>query len=357
MYGVLRIRVDSNWMAQTAVVKEAVYRIGRVVLVSITNMHSPPPFRIIDIVLNCVCHTYAQVYSVRDKLFIEQENTSRKITPRLENMTDPQSYLCLFSHKPIIEFLSAYLGIEDWFALSATCRYMYHIWISKGLIGAAKIRVLILERFGWSYKVKNPFLFVRKIMSKARYDPKFPPAKFRCIGGCGKKSQTRSTKRLALPGLTRYTICGACFRKRCIANGEVLAEKLGLSLEISDTLGICMHVWHAYGRTYIEHCRTEWLRRHLLIKRLNIPLVNSWPAPHQPVYASMEMRDLVERTVMFPFGGRDVGGYVDLEIVMQCVEEDVAKGLEIQQAIEHLEDGETDAKRRKLTSEIELSEI
>lgn len=262
-------------------------------------------------------------------------------------MTEPKSYLCLFSHKPIIESLSNNLDIEDWFILSATCRYMYRSWISKGLINAAKIRGLILERFGWDYKVKNPFLFVRKIMVKARYDPKIPPTKFRCIGGCGKKSQARSTRRLAPPGLTKYTICGACFRERCIANGESLAEKLGISLETSDTGGICMYVWHAYGKTFVEHCRTEWLRRHLLIKRLNIPLSNSWPEPRQPVYESMQMRDLVERSGMFPFGGRDVGGYVNLEIVIQCVEEDVAKGLEIKFFYEK-GSGEVDVKRRKL---------
>lgn len=77
MYSVLRVRVNGDWMTQTAVVKETIAGIRRVVLVSVTNMHSSPPFRVIDIVLNRVCHTYLN-YFFRDKLFIEQENTSQK---------------------------------------------------------------------------------------------------------------------------------------------------------------------------------------------------------------------------------------------------------------------------------------
>jgi hypothetical protein len=117
-------------------------------------------------------------------------------------------WLKIFRHKPILKALAPYLSIGDWFALTATCAYMYGKWVTSDTIDALNMRKLVYDRFGWTYKSKNPFHYVRMYMSDARLPFGMKPKNFRCTGGCGK---VVGCTHLMSSRLTKYAICDSCF--------------------------------------------------------------------------------------------------------------------------------------------------
>ncbi len=161
----------------------------------------------------------------------------------------------VFAQKPIIAVLAQYLTINDWFSLSATTRTMYGSWSTAACIDAINMRKLVKDRFGWSYKKKNPFIWVRKHMSSARLPFLCkPPATFRCTGGCG--SQKGHTK-LMSSRLAKYATCDDCFctdwTKRTITSTRRKGMYSAIRDRINDT-HVCTQIGPIYHRCHVIEC-------------------------------------------------------------------------------------------------------
>lgn len=113
----------------------------------------------------------------------------------------------VFFEKPIMVVLSRHLSIVDLFKLSMLDKMMYTKWISSACIDAVDMRALVERRFGWKYKQRNPFVWVRKHMKESRLPFTKKPKTFRCTGGCGKANPA---SRLVSSIFSKHAMCSDC---------------------------------------------------------------------------------------------------------------------------------------------------